>query len=147
MIPLSRIDQDILVGRYISILYRQSQAFISKQLHPYNIGYGQYSILLALQNNDGIMQEKLCSILGADKGSIARSVIKLQKEGYLIREIDSEDRRILRIHLTEKGLKVLPIIKNTLKEWNSFISSGLSEYEQDNLVRTLEIMTNEIGTK
>lgn len=70
------IQSDKSVGRYISILYRQAQAYISSQMKQYNIGSGQYSFLLVLYRNDGISQEELSDQLMIDKGTTARAIDK-----------------------------------------------------------------------
>jgi DNA-binding MarR family transcriptional regulator len=139
------VNPEVSVGRYISFLCRQSQAFISKKLSSFNIGSGQCPILLALQSNDGIMQDKLSSILGMDKANVARAVTKLEKEGYLIRRPDCADKRIWRIYLTVKGREVLPSLITVIEEWNSILSEGLDPLERETLIRALKTMAVNVG--
>lgn len=139
------VEHEISIGRCISVLYRQSQAFISKKLQPYKIGSGQYAVLVALQRADGVTQERLSSRLGIDKANITRAVTKLQNEGYVIRIPDKEDKRVWRVHLTDQGKKILPILNNILREWNAMISEGLGENELRSLASHLMKMADNLG--
>ena len=115
--------------RYISILYRYGQSYITKRLGALNIGSGQYVFLMALYRKGGISQEELSSYLKIDKGTTAKAIRKLEEEEYLIRDIDLRDKRAYRISLTSKALDVIPIIQAAAGDWENIITSGLSEEE------------------
>ena len=72
------------IGKYISQIYRKGRAFISKGLTQYDMGYGQMLFLLQLYKQDGISQEDLTKKLSIDKGTTARSIKKLEQEGFII---------------------------------------------------------------
>ena len=72
------------IGKYISQIYRKGRAFISKGLTQYDMGYGQMLFLLQLYRQDGISQEELTEKLSIDKGTTARSIKKLEQEGFII---------------------------------------------------------------
>ena len=117
------------IGRWISILYRYGQSYISKQLESYNIGSGQYIFLIILFRNDGISQEKLSEHLKIDKATTAKAIKKLAAEGYIKREIDSLDKRAYKVFLTPKALAIKPIVQDAIKSWEELLTSGLSENE------------------
>ena len=91
------------IGKYISQIYRKGRAFISKGLTQYDMGYGQMLFLLQLYRQDGISQEELTEKLNIDKGTTARSIKKLEKEGFIIRLKDEHDKRAYKIYLTDKS--------------------------------------------
>lgn len=128
------------IGRSVSILSRHAQAHISKELRPYNIGSGQYSLLMVLSHKNGLMQEMLASELQMDKANVTRAVTKLEEERYVRRESDAADKRIYRIYLTDKGHEVLPVVREVLLEWNEIISTGLDENESGILISLLDRM-------
>ncbi len=103
------------VGRYISMLYRASNCYINKELCKYGIGSGQYIFLLYVFNNNGCNQEEISTVLNIDKGTTARALQKLEKEGYINKEIDKNDRRINHIIITKKGSEIKNIIIKILK--------------------------------
>ncbi len=103
------------VGRYISMLYRASNCYINKELCKYGIGSGQYIFLLYVFNNNGCNQEEISTVLNIDKGTTARALQKLEKEGYINKEVDKNDRRINHIIITKKGSEIKDIIIKILK--------------------------------
>ena len=118
------------IGKYISQIYRKGRAFISKGLTQYDMGYGQMLFLLQLYNQDGISQEELTEKLNIDKGTTARSIKKLEKEGFIIRLKDEHDKRAYKIYLTD--------ICNVLQEWESILTENITEEERDTLINILK---------
>ncbi len=131
-------------GKYISILYRYFQKFISRELQELDIGSGQYSFLITLYKKDGISQESLVEALGIDKGTTARAILNLSEKGYIKREVDPNDRRSYRIFLTEKAFKAQPYINDALLRLNEIIMSGFSESERETASRILNKMAENI---
>lgn len=127
-------------GKWISMLYRHAQSFISKRLREYNIGSGQYMFLMELYKGDGRKQEDLVNTLNIDKGTTARALANLEKQGYLRREVDEADKRAYRVYLTQKAFDVKPHIHQVLSEWNNIITSSLSDMEAKTAVELIQKM-------
>jgi DNA-binding MarR family transcriptional regulator len=117
------------IGRYLSILYRYGQSYVSKKLETYNIGSGQYVLLLTLFRNKGVSQEELSEYLKIDKATTAKSIKKLEEDGYISRDIDLDDKRAYKVFLTQKGLDIIPIVQEAIKSWENILAMDLSENE------------------
>ena len=117
------------IGKWISALNRHRRNFISKRLEPYGISCGQDIILLGLYHLSGASQEKIADYLKIDKTTVAKSVKKLECDGYVARDIDAEDKRAYRVYLTSKALGVIPVITDAMEQWDRLISSGIAEEE------------------
>ena len=133
---------DRSINRWVSILYRYGQSHISKQVDSYNIGSGQYVFLLALYKKDGISQEEISDHLKIDKATTAKAIKKLEKEGYIKRNIDSKDKRAYKVFLTKKALNIKPEIHSILRNWADVISEGFSEDEKKLVSELLRRMAN-----
>lgn len=57
------------IERFVGVLNRQAQAYISNALKNIDIGYSECVFLSNLYGNEGINQEELSSILFTDKRS------------------------------------------------------------------------------
>lgn len=125
------------LGRWISLLYRQGQIYISNELKPYNIGYGQFPFLNVLFKNDGIHQEEISRMLTIDKATTGRALIKLEGEGYVKRVRDTEDRRAYKVFLTPKGRKLQPVLHQILSQWTTILSFDFSEEENEMIKQLL----------
>jgi DNA-binding MarR family transcriptional regulator len=132
--------QNPSINRWLSILYRYGQVYISKQMESYNIGSGQYIFLLALYKKDGISQEEISDHLKIDKATTAKAIKRLEGEDYIKRDINFKDKRAYKVFLTQKALDIKPVIKNILKNWSDILSEGLSEDEKSTVLDLLSRM-------
>lgn len=132
-------DRNRSIGKWISALSRHRRGFINKRLEPYGIGCGQDIILLGLYALNGASQEKLADDLKIDKTTVAKSVKKLECDGYVARDIDAEDKRAYRVYLTPKALEVIPLLTDAMEQWDRLISAGITQEEyqaiEDILIR------------
>lgn len=135
-----KIAQSHSINRWISVLYRYGQININKQLEPYNIGSGQYIFLLSLYRKDGISQEEISDELKIDKATTAKAIKRLEKEGYIKRDIDLKDKRAYKVYLTQKALDVKPTVYNVLKNWSTILSKNFTEDEKNMVLNLLEKM-------
>jgi DNA-binding MarR family transcriptional regulator len=82
--------------------------------------HDQWAVLITLWNRDGQTQKDLGYITMMGKVNITRLIDGMEKEGWIIRRTDDEDRRQRRILITAGGKALyrdlLPTIKNTLRE-------------------------------
>lgn len=64
---------------------------------------GQGRIIAALKMKDGISTKDLSYLLGIRVSSLNELLAKLEKSEYITREASETDKRIMLIHLTDKG--------------------------------------------
>ncbi len=129
------------VGKWISILNRHGQAYISKNLKKFDIGSGQYIFIITLFDNNGISQDKLSEILSIDKGTTARALQKLEAKGYIRREIDDKDKRAYKVYATEKAYVIKPEIFKVLKASSNILSENLTDTEKKLAIDLLKKMS------
>lgn len=135
-------ENNTSIGKWISILHRYAQCYINKQLKEYNIGSGQYPFLAVLLREDGISQEELSCRLHIDKGTTARAIKKLEEEEYIVRKVDEKDKRAYKIYVTEKALKIKPVLFEALKNWTDILVTGFEQKEKEEVIEVLEKMAS-----
>lgn len=118
------------LGALVSVIHRTHHIIIDERMKRYGLSSGQLFTLLHLAHQQGITQETLARCFHVDKGTVARAVRKLEDTGYIRRTTDPDDRRALRIFLTEKGEAILPEIVRIDREWEEEICAGLTDEEQ-----------------
>lgn len=64
---------------------------------------GQDSILTVISQHPGITQKELGEILSIQPASVSELLMKLEKKGLVLREKDEQDRRSVKVRLTEDG--------------------------------------------
>lgn len=130
------------IGKSISALNRHRRNFIGKKLEPYGIGCGQDIILLGLHALNGASQERIADYLKIDKTTVAKAVKKLESDGYVARDVDTEDKRAYKVYLTPKALGIIPVITDAMGQWDRLISSGIAEKEYKTLEDILSRMVS-----
>lgn len=86
-----------LLSRYF---HRNLRAHGSRGV-PYS---GQGRVLKLLKMKPEIAQKELAEILGMRSQSIGELLSKLEKKGYITRTPSPGDKRVIIVHLTEKGI-------------------------------------------
>ena len=135
------------IGKYISIIHRTGSSFLSKEFSKFNIGSGQYMYLIHLYKNDGLSQEELTEILNIDKGTTAKSIKKLETEGFVMRVKDKNDKRINRVYLTPKALEIKDEFLSSINAWENTLTSNLSYAEKEQALTLLKKITYNITHK
>jgi DNA-binding MarR family transcriptional regulator len=121
--------EDIPFGAIISLVNRSRYVFLNNRLQPLGLSAGQFPVLMLLAKGQNIIQNTLVRYYHLDKGTIARAVRKLEDSGYIRRITDPGNRRAVRLFLTEKGDRAIPILQGINREWEDIITSGLSKEE------------------
>jgi len=133
------------IGKFVSFLYRYCQMYLDKELKPYNIGPGQFYLLMPLFKKDGVNQESLGLSINLDRANVTRAIQKLVKEGYVYRQRDDEDKRSHRIFLTEKGRAIEPGLKKIALEWENILLSSFDSDQRQTIVNSFEDMIQNVS--
>lgn len=128
------------ITRMITLLARKSQGCMGEILVKYQLTVAEQPFFMALQNNEGITQERLTLMVGVDKAATARAVKSLEQKGFLTRRVDERDRRNNLLYATEKAKELYPAVKKDLLALNGLITAGIDEEEQKKIYRYLQIM-------
>ena len=102
-----------------------------------NITREQLGILLLLSLGDGLYQTQIANILGKDRPNITRMIDVLETNGFIRREKDDNNRRILKVYLTEKGKERVSVAKPLKDRMNTAQYKGMTDDEIITLVTLL----------
>ena len=130
------------IGKYISVLFRCRKNYAGRMLEPFGLVGSQYLYILMLSLKNGASQEEISDHLKIDKTTTARSIKRLEDNGFIIRDIDTDDKRANKVYLTQKAIDILPEIKKTIKTWESNILSDISDDEINLLEKLLKKMAD-----
>lgn len=67
----------------------------------------QYVLLLMVAENPGVSQTGLCDALGIQKANCVPAMSELERRGLVARRRSASDARSYRLHLTQKGKRLL----------------------------------------
>jgi len=129
------------IARWISVLHRQFQIYLNRELRDSDIQASEYVFLVNLYEKDGVSQERLSSNLFIDKAATARAIQRLEKLGYVRRTRDPMDSRAYVVALTEQGKQMRDFIKSKLLNWNLLLTGELSDEEHRDLLDKIKRMS------
>ncbi len=100
-----------------------------EMLDQYQLKRGQAGILMVLERYSRISQKELAELLGVKPPSITVALQKMEKLGYILREPDEKDQRILRIRNTEEGSACVGTIKRVFCEMEDIMYGNMTREE------------------
>lgn len=104
----------------------------------------QYTVLLAVDNNDGKSQTDLVRITGIDRSTLADLVARLLAQGYLQRKRTKDDGRTNAIRITAVGKKMLKLAQPGADEVDRQILSLIPAAERRSFLECLSVLAAEM---
>ena len=95
-------------------------------------------LILAEAPEDGIHQKDIAEKIRINPSSLSEAIDKLESDGYVVRDVDPEDRRSTKIRLTEKGSARACEVEDMHKERLEKLFANLTDEEQDQLLALLD---------
>jgi DNA-binding MarR family transcriptional regulator len=95
-------------------------------------------ILVCLYNTDKITMKDIAEKINRTRPTVSVLVDKLEKLGYVKREISSKDNRYTYISLTQKGKDFKPLFIEISNELNKKLCKNLSDEDTKILEKLLE---------
>jgi DNA-binding MarR family transcriptional regulator len=94
-------------------------------------------ILYALFQRQKMTMAEIAEKISKDKSTVTALVDKLVKLGYVAKERDTQDTRVVYVTLTSKGRELEPIFEAISQELLEVFYMNVSEEEKEELVRIL----------
>ena len=126
----------------VTLLHRYR---ISTALSGLNIYRGQPEILGFLLENGECSQKQLAESVGVSAASIATSIKRMCKAGFVERTEDESDRRINRTRITEKGREVFLAGRTECGKVDSRMFEGFSDRDIDIFSGYLQRITENLS--
>jgi len=86
----------------------------------------------------------LADLLGLDKSTMSRTINNLVESGFVIRDLDTENRRYVKIQLTDDGTKVFESIEESMGEYYRGIFSSIPEDKRGQVLESLQLLTDAV---
>jgi DNA-binding MarR family transcriptional regulator len=84
-------------------------------------------VLLNIDVEEGTPATKIAPLMGLEPRSLTRLLKSMEERGAIYRKVDENDKRSVRIFLTEEGLKARDRSKETVLRLNEVIRSEIPE--------------------
>jgi len=121
------------LGFLITRAARSMKRALNAQLAEYNITASQYIVLKRLWEGNELSLSELGKSLYFDNPTITGIIDRMEKENLAKRKKDKNDRRVIKIVLTEKGKRLEDILEKEAETINTMACSHLDKEETEHL--------------
>jgi len=94
--------------------------------------------LRELSRCDGCSQTELGNVLRLEKSTVSRLVNQLKGKGWVTREHDPDDGRVVRVRLTEQGQRVAGQVASSRSAYFARIVEGIPPAERDDVIMAFQ---------
>jgi DNA-binding MarR family transcriptional regulator len=84
-------------------------------------------VLLNIDVEEGTPATKIAPLMGLEARSLTRLLKTLEERGAIYRKVDANDKRCVRIYLTEEGKKGREQAKETVLRFNQIVREQIPE--------------------
>ena len=110
----------------------------------YNAEAAQYGgsiaighFLLNIDSDEGAYASEIAPRLGMESTSLSRIIKALEEEKLIIRKADKEDKRKVKIILTQKGKENKELAKKVVRNFNIEIENKIGKSKIDEFLKTV----------
>jgi len=108
-------------------------------LSSLGIRHGRLKLLMVLRKSKHqVTPANLAEKTGVTRATISGLLDGLQKEGFIERQPDAKDRRVIQVKLTQTGKELLDKIRPVYSQWFTGLIKPLTELERQQLVNLLQ---------
>jgi len=90
-------------------------------------------------------QLEVARAMGIEGPTLTRHLDALEEAGLIRRQRDTDDRRAVRVELTDAGEGLFQQLRKAAIAFNNRLTTGVSEQELDRLARTLARLENNVA--
>lgn len=115
----------------IEVFRRIERQYFRDQLGPLGLQAAEAMIIRLLRRRGRLRQEDIVHRIVLDKGTVARSVARLEKLGLVVRSVSDQCRREKLVDLTPAGVEMAARIQAVMDVWNDISYQGFTPEERD----------------
>ncbi|MEE9418663.1 MAG: MarR family transcriptional regulator, partial [Desulfatiglandaceae bacterium] len=117
--------------------YQKAYGNFKRHLLPHGLTPVQHLILESLWEEEGLSAGDIGKKLVLDNATLSGVLDRMTEKGWIVKEPDDEDKRFIRVYLTDKARKLKPLLIEKRELANDEILSGLRLEEKVLLKRLL----------
>jgi MarR family transcriptional regulator, transcriptional regulator for hemolysin len=133
------------VGRAVASSAKVLSRAFERELAEAGGSQPVWLILLALKQQDWRTQQDLAAAVGIEGPTLTHHLDGLDKAGLIERARDPNDRRAVRVELTDAGDKLFKRLAKAAIGFDQRLRAGLSDEELDEFRRVLERLRGNVA--
>ncbi|PLX04388.1 MAG: MarR family transcriptional regulator [Marinilabiliales bacterium] len=93
---------------------------------------------------EGIPATKIAPIMGITSSSLSRLLKSMEDDGYIYRKNDNKDKRVVKVFVTEKGLKQREMVKKAVVDFNKRVMAKITPEEMETFEKVNALIREQV---
>jgi DNA-binding MarR family transcriptional regulator len=140
---MAQLDQHVCF--LLDVATRRITKFYNRRLRRFGITYNHLFILSCLWEQEGVHVKDLATQLCLDSSSLTGHLDRLERVALVVRQDDPDDRRAVRVFLTEKGWRLKAQLEPISEELKETLQRGVPPERVAALRVALQNMSRKLG--
>ena len=128
------------LGFLLGDVARLTRTAFDRRVASLGLTRSQWWVLTYVFRDQGLTQSELVDHLEIGKVALGNLIDWLEAKGWVDRRPDPNDRRINRVHLTDKAAPIMDDMRAPAQDLYDMIVSGLSKARRESLVDMLLVV-------
>ncbi len=133
------------LGMQIFMINVLRRNLVQKKTSGFDLRHGQLPLLEAAMCHPDCTQQELADALRVTPASIAQSVARLERAGFIQKRVDPHNKRCNRLNATDAGRQAAMLYRRSFDEVNDFTFAGLTQDQLEQLSALFGIMLKNFG--
>lgn len=137
--------------KWLSIADRFAKVYLDRQLAPLGLNSSQHIFLIKICQQPGILQDSLIDTFYLHPSNIVRTVMVLERNGFITRTPYDKDKRTWQLYPTDKAEAIIRQIKAACEQTEAVLLQGFTEEEaarfEESLVMAGKQITKECNIR
>lgn len=121
---------------------KNSWQIVSRMYNAEAMSYGgtisMGYFLLNINSKEGSYASDIAPKLGMETTSLSRIIKTLESDGLILKQVDKDDKRKVKLLLTPKGKEAKEQAKNSVRKFNTIVSSKISKERIADFEKTID---------
>lgn len=114
-----------------NLLARSLSRALQERARKLGFAPGQFPLLLELWGEEGLTQKQLLDRLDVEQATLANTLARMDRDGLITRQRNSQDRRSIQIFLTDKARAMRDAALQAANEADGLHFAGFRRFEKE----------------
>jgi len=129
--------RELTLGQLLMQVSRLTGDRLRVRMEEIGLHKGQGFILFHLWHHDGIPQNVIAQARHVSPATVTSMLQRMERDGWIERQRDPDDQRIVRVHLTEKAKAMREEAREAFRNLEKEVTSVLTKEERKTLQELL----------
>ncbi len=93
---------------------------------------------------EGVPATKIAPMMGMGVSSLTRLLKNMEEDGLIFRKPSEEDRRVVNVFLTPRGVELRKEVKNAVIDFNNKLSEKINPIDMEAFTRVSQIIRDQV---